>query len=83
VALIIPPHVAVQFGAMPRADAQRLRDRLRRIADDPSGPQPGVKPMAGAAATFRVRQDDWRAIYAIRDGNVIVGRVGNRREVCR
>ena len=39
--------------------------------------------MAGAAGTFRVRQGDWRTIYAIRDDNVIVGRVGNRREVYR
>jgi mRNA interferase RelE/StbE len=83
VALIIPPHVARQFATMPRADARRLRERLDRIAVDPSGPQPGVKAMAGMPGTFRVRQGDWRAIYTIKDGNVIVGHVGNRKEVYR
>ena len=82
-ALIIPPHVVAQFAAMPRGDARRLRDKLGRIADDPSGPQPGVKAMAGTPGMFRVRQGDWRAIYVIKDGNVIVGRVGNRKEVYR
>jgi mRNA interferase RelE/StbE len=83
VALIIPPHVARQFATMPRLDARRLRERLERIAADPNGPQPGAKAMVGMQGTFRVRQGDWRAIYAIRDGNVIVGQVGNRKEVYR
>jgi mRNA interferase RelE/StbE len=83
VALIVPLHVARQFAAMPRADARRLRERLERIAADPSGPQPGVKAMVGMPGTFRVRQGDWRAVYAIKDGNVIVGQVGNRKEVYR
>lgn len=82
-ALIIPPHAAEQLAAMPRADARRLRERLVRIAADPHGPQPGVQPMAGTRGQYRVRQGDWRAVYAIRDGNVIVGSIGNRKEVYR
>jgi mRNA interferase RelE/StbE len=83
VALIIPPHVAKELAAVPRADAKRLRERLERIAENPLAPQIGVKPLVGRAGAFRVRQGDWRAIYVIKDGNVIVGHVGNRKEVYR
>lgn len=82
-ALIIPPHVVVQFAAMPRLDAKRLRDRLERIAEDPTALHIGVKPLVGLPGRYRVRQGNWRAVYTIKDGNVIVGRVGNRKEVYR
>jgi mRNA-degrading endonuclease RelE of RelBE toxin-antitoxin system len=81
VALIIPPHVLVQFAAIPRLDAQRLRERLERIAEDPRSPQIGAKPMAGLPGRYRVRQGNWRPVYTIKDGHVIVGLVGNRKEV--
>lgn len=77
-ALIIPPRVARQFATMPRADARRLCERLDRVAAEP-----GVTAMVGMPGTLRVRQRDWRAINAIKDGNVIIGQVGNRREVHR
>ncbi len=82
-ALIIPPRVARQFTAMPSADAKRLRDRLERIAQNPLAPQIGVKPLVGRTGVFRVRQGDWRAVYSIEDGNVIVERIGNRKMVYR
>jgi mRNA interferase RelE/StbE len=83
VALIIPPHVAKELAAVPRADANRLRDRLTRIAENPLAPQVGVKPLVGRAGVFRVRQGDWRAVYSIEDGDVIVERIGNRKVVYR
>ena len=82
-ALIIPPHVLVQFATIPRLDAKRLRDRLERIAEDPTAPQVGVKPLTGLPGRYRVRQGSWRAVYTIKDGQVIVGLVGNRKEVYR
>jgi mRNA interferase RelE/StbE len=83
VALIIPPHVAKELAAVPRADAKRLRERLERIAENPLAPQIGVKPLVGRAGAFRVRQGDWRAVYSIEDGDVIVERIGNRKVVYR
>jgi mRNA interferase RelE/StbE len=83
VALILPPPAAEQLAAMPRANGRRLRDRLARIAEAPYGPQTGVKPLTGSLGEYRVRQGDWRAIYVIKDGNVIVGTIGNRKEVYR
>lgn len=82
-ALIIPPRVARQFAAMPSADAKRLSDRLERIAQNPLAPQIGVKPLVGRAGVFRVRQGDWRAVYSIEHGDVIVERIGNRKMVYR
>lgn len=82
-ALIIPPQVARQFAAMPSADAKRLRERLERIARNPLAPQIGVKPLVGRGGVFRVRQGDWRAVYSIEDGDVIVERIGNRKMVYR
>lgn len=40
---------------------------------------------AGAAATFRIRTDDWRLLYAVRDRELIVliVKVGHRSEVYR
>jgi len=32
---------------------------------------------------FRVRQGDWRAVYSIEDGDVIVERIGHRKMVYR
>lgn len=81
--LIIPPRVLAQFVAMPRADAKRLRAKLERIAADPRASHTAAKPLAGMPGLFRVRQGDWRAVYAVESGDVIVDRVGNRREVYR
>ena len=82
-ALIIRPQALKQLEAVPRDIAGRLRDRLERIAEDPFAPQPGVKPLSGEAASYRVRQGDWRAVYFVEDGDVIVARVGHRRRVYR
>jgi mRNA interferase RelE/StbE len=81
--LIVPPHVIKELEAAPRDIAKRLRDRLERIAASPFTPQPGVKPMSGEPGSFRVRQGDWRAIYSVEDGDVIVERVGDRKGVYR
>jgi mRNA interferase RelE/StbE len=82
-ALIVPPHVLKELEAAPRDIAKRHRDRLERIAASPFAPQPGVKPMSGEPGSFRVRQGDWRAIYSVEDGDVIVERVGDRKGVYR
>lgn len=81
--LLIPPAVERQFAQMPKADARRLRDRLDAIAVAPDNQHPNVLPLLGSAGSFRVRQGDWRAVFSIEDGDVIVDRVAHRREVYR
>lgn len=68
---------------MPKADAKRLLDRLERIVAEPDGQHLGVLPMVGEKGAYRLRQGDWRAVFSIQDGDVIVNRVAHRREVYR
>jgi mRNA interferase RelE/StbE len=82
-ALLIPPTVFKQLAAMPKADARRLLDRLENIADAPEKPHPNVVPLVGEQGVFRVRQGNWRAVFSIEEGDVIVDRVAHRREVYR
>ena len=82
-ALIIPPHVARQFVLVPRREAAPLRERRERIAEQPMASHGDVKPLRGLPGRYRVRHGDWRAVYVIKDGNVIVGLVGHRKEVYR
>lgn len=82
-ALLIPPAVEKQLAQMPKADARRLRDRLETIAAAPDVLHPNVTALVGAQGVFRVRQGDWRAVFSIEDGDVILDRVAHRREVYR
>jgi len=68
---------------MPKAYARRLRDRSEAIAPAPDVQHPNVVPLAGYQGSFQVRQGDWRAVFSIEDGDVIVDRVAYRREVYR
>jgi mRNA interferase RelE/StbE len=82
-ALLIPPAVFKQLAAMPTGDARRLLDRLERIAEAPHGRFANVVQLVGEPGVFRVRQGDWRAVFSIEEGDVIVDRVAHRREVYR
>ncbi len=75
-ALLIQPKAAKAAKGMPREDWDRLRKRLERIAGEPRGNHPDVEPLKGGG--YRVRQGDWRAIYDITDGDVVVVQVGNK-----
>lgn len=49
-------------------------------------PRPdGVKKLAGDENAWRIRIGDYRVLYEIHDGNllVVIFRAGHRREVCR
>ena len=67
--------------AMPRKDAERLRERLEAIAAAPTERHPAVEAMQGKpSGRFRVRQGDWRAVFRIDSADVLVERIGNRGE---
>jgi mRNA interferase RelE/StbE len=86
-ALIIPPNVMKQLLALPASDARRLLgrllERLDAIAADTAARHPGVAPLVGLPGVFRVRQGDWRAVFAIEQGDLIIDRVQHRGEVYR
>ncbi len=66
-----------------KADAQRIRARLRALATDPR--PPGAERMQGGGGALRIRIGDFRVIYEINDGQlvVLVITIGHRREVDR
>jgi hypothetical protein len=46
-------------------------------------PRQDVGPIRGSPGLFRLRCGDWRAIFSVERGTMIVKRVRHRREVCR
>ncbi len=82
-ALIIPATVVKQMKAMPKADQDRIIDALGQVAENLAVRMPFVTEMAGEPGAWRLRKGDWRATFVIDGENVVVTRVGNRREIDR
>lgn len=83
-ALILPRDAIKALAAMPKKGRAQLRERLQAIAAEPAGRHPSVEAMQGKPhGRFGVRQGEWRAVFSIKEANVVVERIGNRREVCR
>lgn len=57
--------------AMPRTTAILIRDKLRELATDPYAPNNNVKKLQGREG-YRLRVGDWRVIYEISDGQLII-----------
>jgi mRNA-degrading endonuclease RelE of RelBE toxin-antitoxin system len=83
VALIIPTAVLKQMKAMPKADQARIIDALEQVAENLTVRMPFVTEMVGEPGVWRLRKAAWRATFVIDGADVVVTRVGNRREVYR
>jgi mRNA interferase RelE/StbE len=73
------PRYALDYERQARKDLAAIRDRvlLSRIRVAIAGlaeePRPhDVKKMAGTAGHWRVRVGDWRIVYRIEDGRLVV-----------
>lgn len=57
--------------------------RIKALAEQPRGP--GVEKLVGLDDTYRVRVGDYRILYEIDDGVllILVVRIGHRRDVYR
>ena len=66
---------------MPARERAQMLERRKAIAAEPGGRHPGVTTLQGTEGGMRVRQGDWRAIFLIEDGDVVVDAIGHRREV--
>lgn len=68
------------FDQIPKKDAKRILEKARSLADDP---RPfGCQKLAGQEK-YRIRQGNYRIIYSIEDGRliVVVVKVGHRGQV--
>ena len=74
--------VRKDFRKIPKRDAQRILERIQKLADDPRPPD--SKKLAGDGS-YRIRIGMYRVIYDVYDGRlvILVLRVGNRKDVYR
>ena len=80
--LLIRPSVAKDVQGIPQSDLRRILARIESLRENPR--PPGCVRLS-ASECYRIRQGDYRIVYEIHDGRlvVIVVRVGNRRDVYR
>lgn len=82
-ALIIPPDVLAQLAALPKRDRERLLEALEMVATEPNRLFSFVTELVGQPGVWRLRKGDWRAVFRRRGTDVVVDRVGNRKDVYR
>lgn len=80
--VFIKPSAAKELESVPDKDRRRLVRRIQGLAADPR--PPSTEKLTGDDR-FRVRQGDYRVVYAINDQTheVVVVKIGNRRDVYR
>lgn len=80
--LILSPAALKAMLKMPKREREQMRERLAAIAAAPDERHPSVVAMQGEpTGRLRVRHGDWRAVFRVVDGDVVVLAVGHRREV--
>jgi mRNA interferase RelE/StbE len=77
------PGVARQLRKLDPQARRRVQAALELLADEPR--PPAATQLVGGAGEWRVRTGDYRIVYEIRDGQllVLVLAVGHRREIYR
>lgn len=72
-----------QFDKLPRPAKQSVGKTIEQLSSDPR--PAGVTKLSGKEALYRIRTGDYRAIYQIQDGQllILVVKIGHRREVYR
>jgi mRNA interferase RelE/StbE len=80
--ILIRPSVKKDVKNIPKADLQRIMERISNLQDDPR-PRGCVK--LSGLDYYRIRQGDYRIVYEIEDARliVIIVKVGNRKDVYR
>ena len=80
--VLIKRSAAGELEALPKKDRPRVAGRIGALAAEPR--PPGCEKLSGNDK-FRIRQGDYRIVYAVDDvaRTVVVVKVAHRREVCR
>ena len=66
----IKKSAARELADLPRKDQERVIERIRGLANNPR--PPGAEKLAGSDDKFRLRQGDYRILYAIEDDVLMV-----------
>jgi mRNA interferase RelE/StbE len=80
--LVIKKSAERELRTIPKPDLRRVTERMRGLAQDP---RPTGSEKLSGHDRYRVRQGDYRIIYAVDDETrtVQVVKIGHRREVYR
>ena len=80
--LVIKKSAERELRALPKPDVRRIAERIRGLAHNPR--PPGNEKLSGQDR-YRIRQGDYRIVYAVDDERraVEVVKIGHRREVYR
>ena len=80
--LVIKKSAERELRVLPKADVRRVTERIRGLAPNPR--PPGNEKLSGQER-YRIRQGDYRIVYAVDDDRhaVEVVKIGHRREVYR
>lgn len=80
--LQIKPSAAKELEGVPPKDQRRIVRRIAALAKDPR--PPGCEKLSGQEK-YRVRQGDYRILFAVDDEGltVVVVKIGHRRDVYR
>jgi mRNA interferase RelE/StbE len=74
-----------QLRAIPQPAALTILRALAPLGDDPRRSDADIKKLAGYDDRYRLRVEDYRVIYEVMDGQlvILVVGVGHRREIYR
>ena len=80
--LIIKKSAEREWRALPKTDLRRITERIRGLAHNPR--PPGNEKLS-VQDRYRIRQGDYRVVYAVDDERrtIEVVKIGHRREVYR
>ena len=82
--LLIKPSAAKEIESLgQKKDRQRIVNRIVALSSEPR--PAGCEKLAGAEGRYRIRQGQFRIVYAVDDASrtVEIVKVGHRREVYR
>ncbi|HEY7445041.1 MAG TPA: type II toxin-antitoxin system RelE/ParE family toxin [Vicinamibacterales bacterium] len=77
--LLIKPSAAKELEAVPLKDRKRVVTKIQQLASDPR--PDGTEKLSGQDK-YRLRQGNYRVLYAIDDAHseVVIVKIGHRRE---
>jgi len=80
--VVIKKSAERELRALPKEDLRRVVDRIRALAGDP---RPHGNEKITSRERYRIRQGDYRIVYAVDDEGrtVEIVKIGHRREVYR
>ncbi len=79
--IALKPAARRQLHKLPREAQSRIVARIERLAEDPY--PPGVKKLKSKVKLFRIRDGNYRIIYTVRKGEllILIVRIGDRQDV--